>query len=442
MTATAEELLASDRERVWHPYTSMTVPAPTRLVTGARGIHLELADGTRAIDAMSSWWAAIHGHGHPALTAAMHAQVDRFSHVMFGGLTHEPAIRLAGRLVEITPDGLEHVFLADSGSVAVEVALKMALQAQRGAGRPGRTRMLTVAGGYHGDTAGCMGVCDPVGGMHTMFTGLLPQHVFAPRPPALGSPDEEVEAWCAGVRALATRHTDELAGIIVEPLLQGAGGMHIYPARCLQALREVADEHELVLVFDEIATGFGRTGALFAADAAQVRPDVLCLGKALTGGALTLAAVVCTREVARAVSASESGVLMHGPTFMGNPLACATAIASIDLLLGGDWEADVRRVGAGLAHHLEVCRGLAGVVDVRTLGAVGVVRLDRPVDVAAATDAALAEGIWLRPFRDLVYVMPPYVCTDEDIEAIAYGVHAAVRASLAATREPAGWVSA
>lgn len=418
-----EQLLAYDREHLWHPYTSMTEPTPVRLVTGARGCELEV-DSRWVVDGMSSWWAAIHGYRHPVLDEALAAQAGDFAHVMFGGLTHEPAIRLAERLVEITPDGLDHVFLADSGSVSVEVAIKMVLQHQRGVGRPERTRLLTVRGGYHGDTFGCMSVCDPVGGMHSMFTEVLPQHVFADRPPAL---DDGVDAWADGVRRLAATHAHELAGIIVEPLLQGAGGMHAYPAACLRVLREVADEHGLVLVFDEIATGFGRTGTLFAADAAGVTPDVMCLGKALTGGYLTLAAVLCTGEIGRGLSASESGVLMHGPTYMGNPLACAVALASIDLLLDGDWQDRVRHINHRLTTGLAPLRGLPGVADVRTIGAVGVVQLDHPVDVVAATDAALATGVWLRPFRDLIYTMPPYVIDDAGLDRLLGGITEAVK---------------
>jgi adenosylmethionine-8-amino-7-oxononanoate aminotransferase len=423
-TTASEQLLAFDREHLWHPYTSMTAPTPVRLVTGARGCELEV-DGRWVVDGMSSWWAAIHGYRNPVLDAAVAAQAGDYAHVMFGGLTHEPAIRLAERLVEITPDGLDHVFLADSGSVSVEVAIKMVLQHQRGVGKPERTRLLTVRGGYHGDTFGCMSVCDPVGGMHSMFTEVLPQHVFADRPPAL---EDGVDTWADDVRRLAASHAHELAGIIVEPLLQGAGGMHAYPAACLRVLREIADEHGLVLVFDEIATGFGRTGNLFAADAAGVTPDVMCLGKALTGGYLTLAAVLCTGEIARGLSASESGVLMHGPTYMGNPLACAVALASIDLLLEGDWQDRVRHINHLLTTGMAPLRGLPGVDDVRTIGAVGVVQLDHPVDVAAATDAALAAGVWLRPFRDLIYTMPPYVIDDSELDRLLGGITEAVKA--------------
>ncbi|NIH80137.1 adenosylmethionine--8-amino-7-oxononanoate transaminase [Amycolatopsis viridis] len=412
-----EQLLAFDRAHLWHPYTSMTDPAPARLVTGAAGSRITLDGVGDVVDGMASWWSAIHGYRHPALDDAVRRQLGQMAHVMFGGLTHEPAVELASRLVGLMPAGLEHVFLADSGSVGVEVAMKMALQYQRGTGHPERTRFLTVRGGYHGDTFDCMSVCDPHGGMHTMWSEILPQQVFGERPPRH---DEDVDAWAAGFRALAAQHATGLAGLIVEPLLQGAGGMHPYPARCLPVFREVADEHGLVLIFDEIATGFGRTGTLFAAEAGNVVPDVLCVGKALTGGYLSLAATVCTREVARGLSASDSGVLMHGPTFMGNPLACAVASASLDLLSTGDWAGDVRRINAGL-------QALSAIdaADVRVLGAVGVVQLDHQVDVVKATEAALAEGVWIRPFRDLIYTMPPYVCTDDDIARICAGIAAA-----------------
>ncbi|MEU0510493.1 adenosylmethionine--8-amino-7-oxononanoate transaminase [Amycolatopsis sp. NPDC006125] len=414
---TPAELLAFDRGHLWHPYTSMTDPAQVRLVTGASGSRITVDGAGEVVDGMASWWSAIHGYRHPVLDEAARRQLATMSHVMFGGLTHEPAVELAARLVDLTPAGLEHVFLADSGSVSVEVAMKMALQYQRGTGHPERTRFLTVRGGYHGDTFDCMSVCDPDGGMHAMWSGLLPEQVFGDRPPRS---DVDVAGWAAGFRALAAEHAGRLAGLIVEPLLQGAGGMHPYPASCLPVFREVADEHGLVLIFDEIATGFGRTGTLFAADAAGVAPDVMCVGKALTGGYLSLAATLCTTEVARGLSASDSGVLMHGPTFMGNPLACAVASASLDLLTSVDWRADVRRINAGLQalHGIEAA-------DVRVLGAVGVVQLDHPVDVAKATEAALAEGVWLRPFRDLIYTMPPYVCTDDDIATICRGIAAA-----------------
>lgn len=433
LPAAVHETLAFDREHLWHPYTSMTDPTPVRLVAGAAGARLTLGDGgsdaVEVVDGMSSWWSAIHGYRVPELDAAVRDQIDDFAHVMFGGLTHAPAVELGERLVSITPSPLEKVFLADSGSVAVEVAMKMVLQYQRGRGRTertsGRTRMLTVLGGYHGDTFDAMSVTDPVGGMHTMWQGLLPEQVFAPRPPASDASAGEVAVWADAVRHLADRHHDELAGIIVEPLLQGAGGMWPYPVACLQVLREVADEHRLLLVFDEIATGFGRTGHLFVSE--LVAPDILCVGKALTGGYLTLAAALTTDAVARGIAASEAGVVMHGPTFMGNPLACSVASASIDLLLDGDWRADVRRIGERLATGLAPLRALPQVKDVRTIGAVGVVQLDHDVDVVAATDAAIKVGVWLRPFRDLVYAMPPYVISDDELDTLVTGIGAAVQ---------------
>jgi adenosylmethionine---8-amino-7-oxononanoate aminotransferase len=430
--APTAQLLDFDREHLWHPYTSMSDPLATQLVTGAQGVRLRLPDGREVVDAMSSWWCAIHGYRHPELDAALRAQVDQMSHVMFGGLTHEPAIRLGQRLVDITPTGLERVFLADSGSVSVEVALKMALQYHQGGGHrasaggaPQRTRVLALRGAYHGDTFGAMSVCDPVGGMHSMFTGVLAPQVFAPRPP--GGFHADISDWADEVAALVDRHADELAAIIVEPVLQGAGGMHVYNPDCLGVLRDLADRSGALLVFDEIATGFGRTGAMFAADHAAVVPDLMCVGKALTGGYMTLAAVVCTDQVAQGISGSASGVLMHGPTFMGNPLACAVAGASIDLLLAGDWETQVRRVEAALRTGLAPAAELPGVREVRVLGAVGVVQLEEEADVAALSARALERGVWVRPFRDLVYTMPPYVCTDDDVAEICSAIVEAVR---------------
>lgn len=413
---TAQQL-AFDHDHLWHPYTSMTDPAPTRLVTGASGSRIRIDGHGEVVDGMASWWSAIHGYRHPHLDEALRRQTDRMAHVMFGGLTHEPAIELARRLIDLAPAGLDRVFLADSGSVGVEVAMKMALQHQRGNGRRDRARFLTVRGGYHGDTFDGMSVCDPDRGMHAMWSDVLPQQVFGPRPPRPGG---DVAGWAAELRALAAENADRIAGLIVEPLLQGAGGMRPYDAACLRVFREIADEHDLVLIFDEIATGFGRTGTLFAAEAGGVSPDVLCVGKALTGGYLTLAATLCTPEVARGVSASDSGVLMHGPTFMGNPLACAVASASLQLLAAGGWVEDVRRINCGLQalHDIEA-------VDVRVLGAVGAVQLDHDIDGEAATRAALAHGVWLRPFGDLLYTMPPYVCTDEEITAICTAIRAA-----------------
>ncbi len=423
-----------DRDHLWHPYTSMTDPLPTHPVVEADGVRLRLADGREVVDAMASWWCAIHGYRHPELDAAVQDQLGRMAHVMFGGLTHQPAVELAARLVDLTPDGLSRVFFADSGSVAVEVAIKMALQYQRGMGRPDRTRLLTVRGGYHGDTFAAMSVCDPVTGMHAMFTEVLMPQVFASRPPAGFGTD--IGPWTDEVGALIEEHRDELAAIVVEPVLQGAGGMYVYEPACLSVLRKLADEHGLLLVFDEIATGFGRTGAMFAAEHAGVAPDLMCVGKALTGGYLTLAATLATDGVARTISASESGALMHGPTFMANPLACRVATASIDLLLAGGWADEVARIESELVAGLAPARDLTGVADVRTLGAVGVVELERPVDVAAASELALEHGVWLRPFGRLIYTMPPYVTGDDDLAMICSAIRAVAEDSIAAEGVP------
>jgi adenosylmethionine---8-amino-7-oxononanoate aminotransferase len=415
------ELLDFDRDHVWHPYASMTSPGAVRLVESAHGVRLRLSDGREVIDAMSSWWCAIHGYRHPALDAAARAQLDSMSHVMFGGLTHEPAIRLAQRLVELTPRALRHAFFADSGSVSVEVAIKMCLQYQRNHGR--RTRLLTIRGGYHGDTFGAMSVCDPVDGMHQLFAGAVAEQVFAPKPPA--GLEADITEWAAATAQLVEQHASELAAIIVEPVLQGAGGMHVYSPECLRVLRNLADAHGLLLVFDEIATGFGRTGELFAMQHAGVVPDILCVGKALTGGYVTLAAVLCTTDVARGVSDGEGGALMHGPTFMANPLACAVALANLDLLVDNDWRTSVKRVEARLVEGLAPCAGLPGVADVRVLGAVGVVQTREKFDIETVTAAALEHGVWIRPFRDLIYTMPPYVTTDDDLDAVTAAIRRA-----------------
>lgn len=423
------EVLRLDAEHVWHPYGGFPPSTPPLEVVGALGVRLELADGRRLIDGMSSWWAAVHGYRHPHLDAAAHAQIDRMSHVMFGGLTHEPAVRLAARLAAMAPGAgtdraLDKVFLADSGSVSVEVAAKMAIQYQRSVGRPGRTRLATWRGGYHGDTVTPMSVCDPDGGMHAMWTGVLPAQVFAPAPPAAYEED-----YARELIALLRARADELAAVIVEPVVQGAGGMRFHDPAYLRDLRAVCDETGVLLIFDEIATAFGRTGELFAADHAGVAPDVMCVGKALTGGYLTLAATLTTSAVAAAISAGEAGGLAHGPTFMGNPLACAVAGASLDLVDSGEWRIRVPEIEARLREGLAPARDLPGVRDVRVLGAIGVVQLDRPVDMVAVTDAVVSEGVWLRPFRDLVYTMPPLVCTDEEVDAICRAALAGVRAA-------------
>jgi adenosylmethionine-8-amino-7-oxononanoate aminotransferase len=432
----SRSLIQRDRETLWHPYAPASADLPLWEVEAADGVRLQLRaeDGTRheVVDAMSSWWSVIHGYRNPVLDTAAKRQLESFSHVMFGGLTHAPAVELAERLVDMAPAApgkqrLERAFLADSGSVAVEVALKLAVQFQTASGHPQRQRFLSIRGGYHGDTFAAMGVCDPVDGMHSAFPGQLAGNVFAPRPPAAASASpESVQAWAAGLADIAAAHSGQLAAIIVEPVLQGAGGMHTYPAECLSVLRQLADQYGMLLIFDEIATGFGRTGELFAADHAGLVPDIMCVGKALTGGYLTLASMLCTADVAATVSNGTAGALLHGPTFMGNPLACAVANASLGIINDGAWRADVARIGAGLESGLAAALDLASVREVRTIGAVGVIELHDAVDVAAVTAAAIRHGVWVRPFRNLVYTMPPYISTVEDIERIAAGMTAAV----------------
>jgi adenosylmethionine-8-amino-7-oxononanoate aminotransferase len=419
----ALDLVALDRAHVWHPYGPMPGLVDPLVVESASGVRLRLADGRELVDGMSSWWAAIHGYRNPVLDKALADQAGRMSHVMFGGLTHEPAVRLATTLAEITPGALEHVFLCDSGSVSVEVAVKMALQYWRSLGRPEKRRLMTWRGGYHGDTFHPMSVCDPDGGMHSLWQGVLPPQVFADAPPAAFEHD-----YVAHLASVLESHADELAAVIVEPVVQGAGGMRFHDPRYLHVLRELTLAHDVLLIFDEIATGFGRTGTLFAADQASVAPDVMCVGKALTGGYLSMGATLCTPAVADGISRGEVPVLAHGPTFMGNPLSSAVANASIDLLLSQDWPGQVKRIETGLAEGLAPARSLPGVRDVRVLGAIGVVHLDHEVDMAAATAAVVAEGVWLRPFRDLIYTMPPYVTEPDDLARITAGVLAAARA--------------
>ena len=424
---TPEQISAIDAAHVWHPYSAFgaEVTAPV-VAVAADGVWLTvISDGApiRVIDAMASWWTAIHGHGHPELDAALSRQLQLMNHVMFGGLTHEPAARLAALLVDITPVGLDTVFFSDSGSVGVEVAVKMALQYWRSVGRFAKCRLMTWRGGYHGDTFTPMSVCDPVGGMHSLWRDVLAEQVFAEPVPAAYDPD-----YVAAFAAQLAAHADELAAVIVEPVVQGAGGMRFHDPRYLTDLRAICDRHDVLLIFDEIATGFGRTGEMFAADHAGVSPDIMCVGKALTGGYLTLAATLCTREIATTISAGEAGALMHGPTFMANALACAVAVASVELLLRQDWRARVAEISAGLTAGLKPARALPAVTDVRVCGAIGVIETHRPVDMRVATAVGLDHGVWLRPFRNLIYVMPPFICSTDEVDRITSAMVAVARA--------------
>ncbi len=423
---TPQQISAIDAAHIWHPYSTLGSEAIAPIVaTGAKGAWLTVVrDGvdSRVLDAMASWWTAIHGHGHPVLDAAITRQLGVMNHVMFGGLTHEPAARLAQLLVDVTPAGLDTVFFSDSGSVGVEVAVKMALQYWRSTGRFAKHRLMTWLGGYHGDTFTPMSVCDPDGGMHWLWRDVLAEQIFAPPVPGDYDP-----GYVADFEAQLSTHADELAAVIVEPVVQGAGGMRFHDPRYLTDLRAMCDRHDVLLIFDEIATGFGRTGELFAADHAGVSPDIMCVGKALTGGYITLAATLCTRRIAETISGGKAGALMHGPTFMANPLACAVAVASVELLLGQDWRARVTEIGDGLRTGLAGARALPGVADVRVCGAIGVIETDRPVDLRVATPVALDNGVWLRPFRNLIYAMPPFICTESEVEQITSAMVAVAR---------------
>lgn len=428
MSSSPADLLARDRRVVLHPYAAPGTPGPLHAVERTEGVRITLGDGRTLIDGMSSWWAAIHGYNHPVLHEALRAQLARMSHVMFGGLTHEPAVALCEKLVAITPAPLTRVFLSDSGSVAVEVAIKLALQYQQARGASHKKRLLTVLGGYHGDTLGAMSVCDPVNGMHTLFRGALSEQLFAPRPgPRFGAPwDDGEHSPIAAFEALLAEHAHELAAVILEPIVQNAGGMNFYHLEFLRRVRALCDRHDVLLILDEIATNFGRTGTLFGCEHAGIAPDIMCLGKALTGGVITLAATLTSEQVAETIAAGTPGVFMHGPTYMGNPLACAVALASIELLLSSDYVATVQRIEQQLTRELAPCRALPAVADVRVLGAIGVVELKQPVDLPAITAAAVERGVWLRPFGKLVYTMPPFVITSDELTQVTRAIYEAL----------------
>lgn len=421
----SRDLLARDNAYIWHPYSSAPSPIAPHLVKSAEGVRLFLDDGREVIDGMSSWWAVIHGYNHPVLNQALKDQLDKMAHVMFGGLTHEPAILLAEKLAAITPEGLSRVFFCDSGSVAVEVAIKMALQYWISLGRSSKKRLLTIRNGYHGDTFAAMSVCDPVNGMHHLFSEVLMPQFFAAAPECRHDNDwdgRDIEK----MRKILAAHSHEIAALILEPIVQGAGGMRFYCPEFLRQVRTLCDQYDLLLIADEIATGFGRTGKLFACEHAGISPDILCVGKAITGGYLSFAATLTSEKISDVISTRGLKMLMHGPTFMANPLACSVALASIGLLESYPWVQRIAEIEALLEKGLSPCRVLEGVKDVRVLGAIGVIETHEPVQVEKIQDLVLEQGVWLRPFGHLLYTMPPYIASDGDVEQITHAMFSAL----------------
>lgn len=421
MTISADDLLRLDREHLWHPYTSMSNPLTVYPVRSAEGVFLTLEDGSRLIDGMSSWWSAIHGYNVPEINAALQQQMERFSHVMFGGLTHRPAVELAARLVDMTPAPLHHVFLSDSGSVAVEVALKMAIQYWIASGKPEKRGMAVLRGGYHGDTFATMALADPDNGMHELFHKSLPQYFFVPRPTCRFGQQWDPSS-IKPLQQLLEKSGNKIAALVLEPVVQGAGGMYFYHPQFLHEAKELCDKYSVLLIADEIATGFGRTGELFGCNHAGISPDILTIGKALTGGTMTLAATMTTTAIAEVISSSGDGSLMHGPTFMGNPLACSAANASIDLLLSSPWKERVQRLEDGLLRGLAPCSECDSVEEVRVLGAIGVVEMRRQVDLARIQPLFVKHGVWVRPFGRLIYLMPPFIIGNDELEQLTAAV--------------------
>ena len=420
-TLSTEQLLALDKAHIWHPYASMIDAPPVYPIVSAEGVRLKMADGAELIDGMSSWWSVIHGYNHPVLNQAAKDQLEDMSHVMFGGITHPSAVKLAKLLVDITPASLNKVFFSDSGSVAVEVAIKMAIQYWYSVGRKEKHQLLTLKNGYHGDTFGAMATCDPVTGMHHMFSEVLPKHLFAEKPRTKFG-EEFDEEDISSFKTLIEENHQNLAAVILEPIVQGAGGMNFYSPEYLKRVRQLCDQYDVLLIADEIATGFGRTGKLFACEHADIEPDILCVGKCLTGGYLSLAATLCNDKVTTGICEGEAGVLMHGPTFMANPLATAISYASVQLLLSQDWQSVVNNLETQLSKGLSPAKDLDNVADVRVLGSIGVIELKQPVDMAAIQKKLVDRGVWVRPFGKLIYTIPPYVISNEDISILTAGL--------------------
>jgi adenosylmethionine-8-amino-7-oxononanoate aminotransferase len=414
-------LLDDDKKAVWHPYSSTHSEVPIFAVSAADGVRLTLEDGRQLVDGMSSWWCAIHGYNVPALNHAITQQLDSMAHVMFGGLTHRPAVELCKKLVAITPEKLDTVFLSDSGSVSVEIAMKMAVQYWQARGQGGKQKFISLRGGYHGDTLGAMSVCDPVTGMHTLFSEMLAKNFFVPSPaPAFGEscPPEQLTE----LNTILEGHHDSIAALILEPVVQGAGGMRFYSADYLRQAKKLCERYDVLLIADEIATGFGRSGKLFACDHAGISPDIMCVGKSLTGGYMTLAATLCSRRISDTISDNPPHTFMHGPTFMGNPLACSVALESIRLLLASNWQQDVRRIERQLKAGLEACKQFDDVAEVRVLGAIGVVELKQAVNMSNIQQAFVDEGVWLRPFGKLIYIMPPYIIEEDELNILCRAI--------------------